>query len=218
MAGVPLAANPLSALHRTPPFTPVVFSNGRRDGATSAGNFSQAHPGFEGTTSRVFCSNARVRHRAKRCPTRGPESAEAAMQFAWQTLDGATKPITGTPGKKTRRGEANQPLPDVLGSPLCGYQAGVALAARHPCGMLVPLQRHPALGCFGHVLDTPWLSEDCQQRDKAGGFTPKRFSVIYFEKQRKGRAGSSGSDAAGISSSTAVRNTDEVLRCCCKTR
>lgn len=148
------------------------------------------------------------------------------MQFAWQTLDGATKPITGAPGKKQGGGGANQPLPDVLGSLLCGYQAGVALAARHPCRMLAPLQRHPALGCFGHVLDTPRLSEDCQQRDEAGGFTPKRFSVIYFEKQCKGRAGSSGSDAAGISSSiavgisssAAVRSTDEVLHCCCKTR
>lgn len=104
------------------------------------------------------------------------------MQFTCQTLDGATKPITGTPGRNGAGWGAKQSLPDVLGGPALRVPGWHCNSCQHPCRMLALVQLGSFALAFGRILDVLRLGEDCQYLDKAGGFTPQRFSVICLEK------------------------------------
>lgn len=122
------------------------------------GFFLGTHPSFEGTSSRIFCLN--VQHRAKRGLTLGPASWEPAMQFTWQTLDGATKPITGPHGRNWGGKTASARC---FGVSLHRYWNGVAIAASTGAGCCpgaaIPSTFALAFGC---ILDTLKLSRDCR--------------------------------------------------------
>lgn len=96
-------------------------------------------------------------------------------------------------------GGAKQPLPDVLGSRFAGtrlvlQQPAASMQDADP-GALVPGAGSFALA-FGCILDALWPSENCQHLDKAGGFTPKRLSMICFEKRCGGGKGGWAAPAA----------------------
>lgn len=162
-------------------------SSAAADGATSAGFFSPAHPGFEGTS--VFCFDARGPCGAKRCLTQGPGRWEPAMQFAWQTLDGAMKPMTDAPGRNGGRGQ--NCFCQMFWGPAFWVLGWRHNSCQHPCGMLAPVRQHPVPGSFGRIPGT-------------GGFNPKRFSMVCFGGRWEGRAGSS--DEALMTLHAAVSN------------